>query len=127
MTGCTYLEEFLAYLRVERQMSPHTLRNYRLDLTQFSEFYSGRREGLALAQVTYQDLRAFLATALKRNRKTTVARKLSALRTYLNIYSARGSSPEPGETGPQSQAGKGPAPLPERGRGLSPAQRAPGR
>ncbi len=41
MRGCTYLEDFLRYLRVERQMSPHTLRNYRLDLTQFLTFCSG--------------------------------------------------------------------------------------
>ena len=40
MSSCTYLEDFLRYLRVERQMSPHTLRNYRLDLTQFLEFCS---------------------------------------------------------------------------------------
>ena len=44
-------------------MSPHTLRNYRLDLTQFLEFCAEHREGLSLAQVTYQDLRAFLAAA----------------------------------------------------------------
>jgi integrase/recombinase XerC len=90
MRGCTYLEEFLAYLRVERQMSPHTLRSYRVDLTQFLEFCSGHREDLELAQVTYQDLRAFLATALTRNRKTTVARKLSALRTFFKYLQRQG-------------------------------------
>jgi integrase/recombinase XerC len=63
-------------------MSPHTLRSYRLDLTQFLEFYAREQEDAELKQVTYQDLRAFLATALQKNRKTTVARKLSALRTF---------------------------------------------
>ena len=71
-------------------MSPHTLRNYRLDLTQFLEFCAEHREGLSLAQVTYQDLRAFLATALKKNRKTTVARKLSALRTFFKYLQRLG-------------------------------------
>ena len=80
--GWGHLEDFLRYLKVERQMSPHTLRNYRLDLTQFLEFYSRERLDAELKQVTYQDLRTFLATALKINRKTTVARKLSALRTF---------------------------------------------
>ncbi|MHB9073424.1 MAG: tyrosine recombinase XerC [Desulfobaccales bacterium] len=80
--GFSHLEDFLRYLKVERQLSPHTLRNYRLDLTQFLEFYCREREDAELKQVTYQDLRAFLATALKANRKTTVARKLSALRTF---------------------------------------------
>ena len=90
MSGCTYLEDFLRYLRVERQMSPHTLRNYRLDLTQFLQFCAEHREDLTLEQVTYQDLRAFLATALQKNRKTTVARKLSALRTFFKYLQRLG-------------------------------------
>jgi integrase/recombinase XerC len=90
MSGWTYLEDFLRYLKVERQMSPHTLRNYRLDLTQFLEFCSQHRDGLTLAGVTYQDLRAFLATALTKNRKTTVARKLSALRTFFKYLQRQG-------------------------------------
>ena len=48
MSGWDHLEDFLRYLRVERQLSPHTLRNYRLDLTQFLEFCAGHREGLSL-------------------------------------------------------------------------------
>jgi integrase/recombinase XerC len=90
MSGWDYLEDFLRYLRVERQMSPHTLRNYRLDLTQFLEFWAEHRADLSLAGVTYQDLRAFLATALRKNRKTTVARKLSALRTFFKYLQRLG-------------------------------------
>jgi integrase/recombinase XerC len=90
MRGCTYLEDFLRYLRVERQMSPHTLRSYRVDLTQFLEFCDQHREGLTLKTVTYQDLRAFLAESLKENRKTTVARKLSTLRTFFKYLQRLG-------------------------------------
>jgi integrase/recombinase XerC len=90
MSGWDHLEDFLRYLRVERQLSPHTLRNYRLDLTQFLEFCAEHREGLALEQVTYQDLRPFLAAALKKNRKTTVARKLSTLRTFFKYLQRQG-------------------------------------
>jgi integrase/recombinase XerC len=90
MGGMGHLEEFLRYLRVERQVSPHTFRSYRLDLTQFLEFYAGRRPEADLSQVTYPDLRAFLATALQKNRKTTVARKLSALRTFFKYLQRAG-------------------------------------
>ncbi len=90
MSGWGHLEGFLQYLKVERQMSPHTLRNYRLDLTQFLEFCSQHRQDLPLEKVTYQDLRAFLATALKKNRKTTVARKLSTLRTFFKYLQRLG-------------------------------------
>jgi integrase/recombinase XerC len=91
MSSSTHLEDFLRYLKVERQMSPNTLRSYRVDLTQCLEFCAGHREGLRVDQVTYQDLRAFLAGALKRNRKTTVARKLSALRTYFKYLQRLGA------------------------------------
>lgn len=107
MSGWTYLEDFLRYLRVERQMSPHTLRNYRLDLTQFLEFCSQHREDLTLDKVTYQDLRAFLATALKKNRKTTVARKLSALRTFFKYLQRLGvASQNPAKLAPSPKLEK---------------------
>ena len=88
--GFSHLEDFLRYLKVERQMSPHTLRNYRLDLTQFLEFYGREQPDAELKQVAYKDLRAFLATALQTHRKTTVARKLSALRTFFKYLQRLG-------------------------------------
>jgi integrase/recombinase XerC len=107
MSGCTYLEDFLRYLRVERQMSPHTLRSYRVDLTQFLEFCAEHREGLEMAQVTYQDLRAFLAASLKQNRKTTVARKLSTLRTFFKYLQRLGvASQNPAKLAPSPKLEK---------------------
>jgi integrase/recombinase XerC len=90
MDGWAHLEDFLQYLRVERQMSPHTLRNYALDISQFLDFLQESREDAALQEVTYPDLRAFLAQALKGRRKSTVARKLSALRTFYKYLQRQG-------------------------------------
>jgi integrase/recombinase XerC len=90
MDGWAYLEDFLQYLRVERQMSPHTLRSYALDISQFLEFLQESRENVALGEVTYPDLRAFLAYSLKGRRKSTVARKLSALRTFFKYLQRQG-------------------------------------
>jgi integrase/recombinase XerC len=93
MRDGAYLEDFLTYLRVERQMSPHTLRNYRLDLSQFLDFiHEDRedRESPRLPEVTYRDLRSFLAHSLKGRRKATVARKLSALRTFFKYLQRQG-------------------------------------
>jgi integrase/recombinase XerC len=86
-----HLQDFLQYLRVERQMSPHTLRSYALDISQFLEFFQEHREGASLKEVTYPDLRAFLAQALKGRRKSTVARKLSALRTFFKYLQRQGA------------------------------------
>jgi len=90
MDDRSYLEDFLQYLRVERQMSPHTLRSYRLDISQFLEFYRSRPGNHDLREVAYPDLRAFLAQALKCRRKVTVARKLSALRTFCKYLQRQG-------------------------------------
>jgi len=107
MSGWDHLEDFLRYLRVERQLSPHTLRNYRLDLTQFLEFCLEHREGLSLEQVTYQDLRPFLAAALQINRKTTVARKLSTLRTFFKYLQRQGvASQNPAKLAPSPKLEK---------------------
>lgn len=91
MDGWAYLEDFLQYLRVERQMSPHTLRNYALDISQFLDFLQESRDHVALGEVTYPDLRAFLAHSLKGRRKSTVARKLSALRTFFKYLQRQGA------------------------------------
>jgi integrase/recombinase XerC len=90
MDDRAYLEDFLRYLRVERQMSPHTLRSYGLDIGQFLEFYRSRPGNPDLREVAYPDLRAFLAQALKGRRKATVARKLSALRTFCKYLQRQG-------------------------------------
>jgi len=90
MDGWAYLQDFMQYLRVERQLSPHTLRNYALDLSQFLEFLQESREEVPLSQVTYPDLRAFLAHSLQGRRKSTVARKLSALRTFFKYLQRQG-------------------------------------
>ncbi len=90
MDGWGYLEDFLQYLRVERQMSPHTLRSYALDISQFLGFLQESREDVVLGEVSYPDLRAFLAHSLKGRRKSTVARKLSALRTFFKYLQRQG-------------------------------------
>jgi integrase/recombinase XerC len=85
-----WLTDFLVYLKVERQMSSHTLRNYGLDLKQFLTFWEEHHPGLPLQAATYRHLRPFLAQTIKGRRKTTVARKLSTLRTFFKFLQRQG-------------------------------------
>jgi integrase/recombinase XerC len=85
-----WLTDFLRYFKVERQMSPHTLRNYSLDLKQFLTFWEEHHAGLPLQAATYRHLRPFLAQAMKGRRKTTVARKLSTLRSFFKFLQRQG-------------------------------------
>ncbi|HEY8369949.1 MAG TPA: site-specific integrase, partial [Thermodesulfobacteriota bacterium] len=76
------IERFAEHLRVERQASPHTLRNYLSDLAQFRDFLRTRHGRVpAPASVGLGDVRAFLVERFPVNRKASLARKLAALRT----------------------------------------------
>jgi integrase/recombinase XerC len=86
----SFLEEFLGHLRTERHLSEHTLRNYALDISQFLTYWEENHPGQSLDLATYRHLRSFLAATLKGKSKTTVARKLSALRTFFKFLQRRG-------------------------------------
>jgi integrase/recombinase XerC len=84
------IKNFLRYLKVERNYSDHTVRNYESDLRQFAGFMQqrGKQTGgeantpLLPGQVDHLDIRAYLASLYRRNAKSSVARKLSALRSF---------------------------------------------
>jgi site-specific recombinase XerD len=48
-----YLDEFLQHLKYERNLSPHTLRNYASDLDQFKQhlFNIEKRDDLPVADI----------------------------------------------------------------------------
>jgi len=73
-----YLEKFLTYLDIEKNYSPHTLLNYKLDLIEFIKFL----EEKPLEKVEYNDFRRYLAQLRTRKFKPrTLARKLSSIRS----------------------------------------------
>ena len=92
-----WIEKYLAYLEFQRNASPHTIRNYRSDLEQFYEHLTLTPEGEArpepdLEQIDNLTIREFLGVLYKRQqRKTSVARRLAALRSFLNFLSAQGA------------------------------------
>lgn len=84
------LEDFLTYLRVERQLSPHTVRNYGADLRGFLAFWEEQYPGQPLELATYRQLRPYLAQVARGRRKTTLARKLASLRTFFTFLQRQG-------------------------------------
>ena len=90
----TYLAAFQRYLDIERQASPHTLRNYLSDLHQFVCFASGRlgpKASLTPAQIDASLIRDFLSTLYQQGvGHTTLARKLASLRSFLHFLQQQG-------------------------------------
>ncbi|PKO21369.1 MAG: tyrosine recombinase [Chloroflexi bacterium HGW-Chloroflexi-1] len=76
------LERYIKYLNAERNASPHTLSNYRREITQFMVFAQGRGV-IAWDQVTPALLRAWLASLHTQGLvKASVARRVSELRSF---------------------------------------------
>jgi integrase/recombinase XerC len=90
MNTWSYLEEFLGYLQAERHLSEHTLRNYAQDISQFLGFWEEHQAGQSLHMATYRHIRSFLAANLRGKSTATMARKLSALRTFFKYLQRRG-------------------------------------
>lgn len=75
------IEEYLAYLRLERGLSPTTIVSYQADLALFEAFL--RRQGVgAPSGVTTAQVRAFLHALRERRSPGTVARKLAAVKGW---------------------------------------------
>jgi integrase/recombinase XerC len=90
-------EQFLEHLRYERNVSEHTLRNYESDLEQFYEFLApadnktGKRTEPNIRQIDHITVREWLASLHgARKKKSSIARKLAALRTFFQFLVREG-------------------------------------
>ncbi len=79
-----HIDKFIEYLRYERNASPNTIREYRRDVTQFMQFLTPPGEKtMPLAHVDHRVIREFVGWSYDQKlEKSSVARKLAALRTF---------------------------------------------
>ncbi len=76
-----HINDYLAFLRDVRGASPHTIRNYGLDLAQFQAWLDEQKLGKGGPdKITDLHLSRFLAHLGERYQKTSMARKLSTLK-----------------------------------------------
>jgi integrase/recombinase XerC len=82
-----YVNKFIAYLRYERNASPNTIREYRRDLKQFMAFLTPPGEkSMPIGRIDHRIIREFVGWSYdQRLEKSSVARKLAALRTFFKF------------------------------------------
>jgi len=87
-----YLNQFLQHLKYERNVSPHTLRNYQSDLEQFRDHLFGieKRQDIAVKDIDRLTIREWMAGLHGDHKKTSVARKLASLRTFFQFLIREG-------------------------------------
>lgn len=76
------INRFEKYLRVEKNFSIHTVKNYIQDITNFLE-YMKQNKITKVSQISYDNVRSYLSYLYTRNlSKNSVSRNLSAVRTF---------------------------------------------
>jgi integrase/recombinase XerC len=88
------IEQYADHLRGERNVSPHTLRNYLSDLGQFNQFLIERKLCLEdggkvdLRKIDIHVVRTYLAALTKNRKKSSMGRKLAALKGFFRYLVA---------------------------------------
>jgi integrase/recombinase XerC len=88
------IQQYADHLRNERNVSAHTLRNYLSDLAQFRQFLIERELCLAgkksvdVRKVDIHAVRAYLASLTKDRKKSSIGRKLAALKGFFRYLVA---------------------------------------
>jgi integrase/recombinase XerC len=92
-----WMAKYIEYLHYSRNASPHTLRNYESDLQQFyvhltTTLQGETRPAPELDQIDNITIREFLgALYQKGNKKSSTARKLATLRSFMKYLSVNGA------------------------------------
>ncbi len=88
------VDGFLGYLSVEKGHSSNTINAYAHDIRTFIDFVEDvhkDNEGPGLANITYREIRAYLAHLQKANySKPTIARRLAAVRAFFSYLCKQG-------------------------------------
>lgn len=77
------IKEFLGYLEHERRFSHHTVKNYKIDLTQFLEYLISEFEIDDLISANHQILRSWIVHLMEKPLSArSINRKISTLKSY---------------------------------------------
>lgn len=85
------VEKFSSYMRYERNASPHTVKNYLVDMSQFMNFIEKRWPGMAnlkegeIKRVDVAVVRDYVVKMFEGRTSSSIARKIASLRTFFQF------------------------------------------
>ena len=88
----THLDNFIIYLKVEKNASPRTIESYQNDIWQFFDFLAIELklpvERIEPGQVEHLVIRKHLALLQRKGlKRTTIARKMASIRAFFRFLS----------------------------------------
>ena len=82
-----HIVDFLAYLKLEKRYSNHTLIAYEIDLFQFKDYLNSTYNEENINNIDSTFVRSYMVELLSQNNsKSTVARKISALKSIFKYF-----------------------------------------
>ena len=85
------IQQFLTYLRVERNASDYTIKSYREDLESLADFLSEEKFTPEPQQITPLDLRGYVAALHEAGyAKSSISRRLASLRSFFRFAQREG-------------------------------------
>lgn len=86
-----HIDRFTDYLRAERGSSEETVRAYTSDLGQLQTFLEERGDAaIAITEIGDMHLRGFVAARFDENQPSSIARKISAMRSFFRFLHKKG-------------------------------------
>jgi len=82
------LEDFLFYLKFEKNMSSATIDSYRRDLEDFINFL--QKEGINIKNLKREEWRRYLVALYKKYKIKSIARKISSIRSFIKFLLREG-------------------------------------
>lgn len=85
------LQDFLSYLSVEKNDSLYTIDNYELDIIEFLKYCDDNK--ISFKKISYKEARSYISYLYeeKKDKSSTISRKISALRSFYRYLSNNGS------------------------------------